>query len=72
MFWLSPHQIFLQQKVNENTYNKELSRVFIGVSDADGAAVDANISANTEVLGHERAHSVTFEDHLAIEESTLG
>jgi hypothetical protein len=58
--------------VCQYTYNKELSSVFIGISDADGAAVNGNVEADTEVLRHEGAHSVTFEDHLAIEESSLG
>lgn len=57
---------------NEFTYHKELSGVLISISDADGAAVNSDITANHKVLGHEWAHTVTLEDHLALEETTLG
>ena len=34
--------------------------------------MDANVEANTEVLGHEGAHAVTLEHHLALQEGALG
>lgn len=34
--------------------------------------MDANVEANTEVLGHEGGHVVTLEHHLALEEGSLG
>ena len=54
------------------TYLVELAGVLIAVSDADGAAVDSNIESNAEVLRHEGAHTVGFEDHLTLEEGSLG
>ena len=54
------------------TYHEELSGVLIGVSDADGTAVDADVNANAEVLGHEGVHAVALEHHLALKEGTLG
>jgi len=48
-----------------------LSGVLISIGDADGAAVNANILTNTEVLGHEGGHAILPEYHLAVEEGTL-
>jgi len=33
--------------------------------------MDANVKTDTEVLRQEGAHSITFEDHLSLEEVTL-
>ena len=33
--------------------------------------MNANVEANTEVLGHEGSHTVAPENHLTLEESTL-
>jgi hypothetical protein len=57
---------------NRGTYIEELSCVLVSISNADSAAVDSNITTNHEVLGHKGGHAVTFQDHLAVEESTLG
>ena len=56
----------------DRTYREELAGVLVSISDADGAAVNANVSANTEVLGHEGAHTIRLEHHLALEEGALG
>ena len=53
------------------TYIEERASVLITISNADGAAVNANVKANTEVLGHEGSHTVAPENHLTLEESTL-
>jgi len=50
---------------------KELSSVLVSISDTDATAMDANVEADTEVLRHEWAHTVTLEDHLALKEGTL-
>ena len=34
--------------------------------------MDTNVETNSEVLGHEWAHAIALEDHLALKEGTLG
>lgn len=54
------------------TYIEERASVLIAIGNADGAAVNANIKANTEVLGHEGGHAIATENHLALEEGSRG
>lgn len=53
------------------TYSEEISSVGIAVINADLSAKNANVKTNAEVIRHEGAHSVTLEDHLTLEESSL-
>jgi len=55
-----------------DTYVEELSGVLVSVGDTDGAAMDSDVAANHEVLGHEGGLAVALEDHLSLEEGTLG
>jgi len=54
------------------TYIEERASVLIAIGNADSAAVNANVKANTEVLRHEGSHAIATEDHLALEEGSLG
>jgi hypothetical protein len=53
------------------TYSEEFSGVGITVVNADLSAKNSNIETNAEVVWHEGAHSITLEDHLTLEESSL-
>jgi len=50
-----------------DTYVEELSGVLVSVGDTDGAAMDSDVAANHEVLGHEGGLAVALEDHLSLE-----
>ena len=54
------------------TYREELACVLITVTDANGAAVDENVLTHAEVLGHEGSEAVSSQNHLPVEESSLG
>jgi hypothetical protein len=53
------------------TYSEEISSVGIAVINADLSAKNANVKTNAEVVRHEGAHSITLEDHLTLEKSSL-
>ena len=56
----------------EFTYSKELPGVVITVVEANLSAEDADITADAEVVWHERrCRAILLEDHLALQESTL-
>ena len=54
------------------TYLEELAGVIVAIINADWAAINANVEANTEVLGHERVHTIRLKNHMAFKESSLG
>jgi len=55
------------------TYLEEFASVLIDIIDTDAAAKDADVKANAEIGGkHGKARAVLLEDHLALEENTLG
>jgi len=51
---------------------EEFSCVLISVRNTNSTAMDTHIKTHTEVLGHEGALAVTLQDHLAVEELSLG
>ncbi len=55
------------------TYLEELTGVLVSIIDSNTATVDANVKANTEVLGHEwLLGTVWLQHHLSLQEGTLG
>jgi len=44
----------------------------VTVSDANGTAEHSDVETDTEVLGHERSHAISLENHLTVEEGSLG
>jgi len=66
----------LSQKLvisNQNTYIEELSGILVAVVDSNGSSADAHIEADSEVSWLEwHLASVLLDDHLSLEESTLG
>ena len=57
----------------ELPYHVEVSCELIAVVDSELAAVDADIEADAEVLGHERpVGSIAVQGHLSLQESALG
>ena len=44
----------------------------VTVSYANGTAEHSDVESDTEVLGHERSHAISLEDHLTAEEGSLG
>ena len=63
---------FLNRQTND-TYLIELSCVFVAVVNSNSSTINGDVLANTEVGGHVwTLRAVAFEDHLSLEESSLG
>lgn len=52
--------------------SEELAGVFVTVVDADAAAVNADIKADTEILRHEGGHTVWLDNLVTLKESAHG